>query len=653
MTVPVSLATLDGLPVPHERYAAIPGEMRAFRQWVCWWFVDRDGKRAKVPVDPTTGRNASVTNPTDWTSFDEAVSASPRYDGIGFVFTASDPYCGIDFDKSDDPGTIAAQQRIFETFDSYSERSVSRTGLHIIVKGKLKSGRRKGAIEVYSSERFFVMTGDVFEGKPIAERQPLLDQLWHEMGDDKPDVAHSMPDEPQRYSDADVIASLPPAIRTLFDGTASSGDASADDLALCNALAPRTGWCREQAERLWLASSLGQRDKVRSRAEYRDWTLARAFDAYPGPSMSFAGMTAPGNAATIPLPIFPTIDAREFAGKPVPERSWHVEDMVPAGTVTLLNGDGGTGKSQLALQLAVATVARTLWIGRPAKQGGALFVTAEDEMDEVHRRLASILAAQNLGFNDVPGLTLSSLAGMDALLATVRAGNPVVIPTGLYASLAALVATLRPTLIVLDTLADLFGGNENNRSEARQFIGILRGLSINSGATVLLLAHPSLAGMESKTGSSGSTAWNNSVRSRLYLTGTKDDVDARTLETMKANYGRIGAKLSLRWYKGVFVEASFAQLEPGYQAFVESGTDDIFLTILDDLTMQRRHVSHNPGSRNFAPKVFADLPLGKAHGKKKLQEAMERLFASDRIHVAMSDGPPSRQTQIVALGAGK
>src|SRR5690606_40940583 len=64
---------------------------------------------------------------------------------------------------------------------------------------------------------------------------------------------------------------------------------------------------------------------------------------------------------------------------------------------------------------------------------------------------------------------------------------------------------------------DLFGGDEINRNQVRRFIGMLRALAIAFDTAVVLLSHPSVQGMQTGTGTSGSTAWNNSVRSRLYL----------------------------------------------------------------------------------------------------------------------------------------
>ena len=55
---------------------------------------------------------------------------------------------------------------------------------------------------------------------------------------------------------------------------------------------------------------------------------------------------------------------------------------------------------------------------------------------------------------------------------------------------------------MLDTLADLFGGDEIKKVHARQFISMLRGLAIEFNVTVLLLSHPSQAGMSSGSGMS-------------------------------------------------------------------------------------------------------------------------------------------------------
>ncbi|MCA3518508.1 MAG: AAA family ATPase, partial [Rhodobacter sp.] len=215
--------------------------------------------------------------------------------------------------------------------------------------------------------------------------------------------------------------------------------------------------------------------------------------------------------------LFDFFPARDLADKPIPPRHWHVDDLVPGGTVTLLSGDGGTGKSLLAMQLAVATAIGGRWLGQDVAGGGALYLSAEDDRDELHRRLSDICASAGAGLADLDRLTLCPLAGEDALLASLDRATGALRPTALFRDLDARLASERPALMVLDTLADLFPGNENDRAQARQFVGMLRGLAIRHECAVLLLAHPSLAGLSTGTGTSGSTGWNNSVRSRIYL----------------------------------------------------------------------------------------------------------------------------------------
>ena len=55
---------------------SIPPELRERPQWVNWRAEERNGKMTKIPICPTTGDYASVSEPSTWTSFDEAVVSS-------------------------------------------------------------------------------------------------------------------------------------------------------------------------------------------------------------------------------------------------------------------------------------------------------------------------------------------------------------------------------------------------------------------------------------------------------------------------------------------------------------------------------------------------------------------------------------------------
>jgi putative DNA primase/helicase len=150
---------------------SIPRELRDRDQWAPYRLEkNRKGKLTKVPYDAKTGRNASSTNPATWCPFDFALMASHRggYDGIGYMFSADDPYFGVDIDHvRDDPERLTWALDIVARFDTYAEWSRSGTGIHIIGRGRLPEGgrnNRQQGIEVYDRARFFTFTGQLIEG---------------------------------------------------------------------------------------------------------------------------------------------------------------------------------------------------------------------------------------------------------------------------------------------------------------------------------------------------------------------------------------------------------------------------------------------------------------------------------------------------------
>ena len=358
-----------------------------------------------------------------------------------------------------------------------------------------------------------------------------------------------------------------------------------------------------------------------------------------------SGITT-GIGAPPPFADLNWFSAADLAGKPIPARGWLVRDMIPDRTVTLLGGDGGTGKSQIALQLSVATEIGAEWLGQFPEQGPVVFASAEDDQDELHRRLSDIAASHNVGLADLSGLHLASLAGRDAVMGVPdKAG--IIRETAVWRGLVEKVEQVKPRLVVIDTLADIFAGNENARAEARQFIGQLRGLAIRHACAVLLLNHPSLSGMANGAGTSGSTAWSNSVRSRIYFErakgedGIEIDPDLRILKVMKANYGPVGMEIRLRWAKGVF-RLDGQSVGAFDRLAADAKADRVFLDLLAKFEREGRSVSPKR-SNTYAPVMFAAHPNAEGVTKRALEAAMERHFAAARI-VVETIGPASRQT---------
>ncbi|MES2665414.1 MAG: AAA family ATPase [Pseudomonadota bacterium] len=334
--------------------------------------------------------------------------------------------------------------------------------------------------------------------------------------------------------------------------------------------------------------------------------------------------------------------AATLAGRAVPERKWLVPDLIPARTVTLLYGDGGTGKSLLALQLAVAVATGQRWLGRETQGGQCVFLSAEDEADELHRRLSDILAHEGADFAGLDRLTLRSMAGEDALLAQIEGPHKPLLPTPLCEEIDALLADLKPALLVLDTLADLFPGNENDKAQVRQFVGILKGLAIRHDCAVVTLAHPSMSGMASGTGTSGNVAWGNSARSRLYFkrieeAGQEDNPDARVLTTKKVNYGRSGSETMVTWRDGVFVlDAREAGLDRVARNAV---AERVFLSLVRLWTIQGR-----PPNPTMAPANFAASSESEGIRKAAFTQARDALLAQGKLKIVRS-GPDTRPLQ--------
>jgi RecA-family ATPase len=349
-----------------------------------------------------------------------------------------------------------------------------------------------------------------------------------------------------------------------------------------------------------------------------------------------------------PEPAMPFINVVGWHNQPVPAREWCVPNRIPMRNVTLFSGEGAIGKSIVSLQLAVATALGKDWLNSLPEFGPTIVVCCEDDEDELHRRLSDILRHCGATFADLKDMHIISMAGRDALMA-VPERNGLIKPTKLFERLGTAARDIRPKLIVLDNSADVFGGNENDRAQVRQFVGILRGLAIAANAGVVLTSHPSLTGQHSGTGLSGSTAWHASVRSRLYMqrATVKDeepDPNLRVIEVMKSNYGPVGESISMRWKDGVFVPVtSMGGLD---RLAAEQAAEDLFLKLLDRWQEQGRSVSDKPTANNYAPRMFATDPDGK--GKRKaLADAMARLFTTRKIKVETYGRPSRPVTRLV------
>jgi primase-polymerase (primpol)-like protein len=247
----------------------VPPELLEYKQWVLWRKADVNGRITKVPISPWSGKAAACDKPQTWGTYRHVLYALRRFpcDGIGFVFTDVDPFCGIDLDNCRTVnGAIALDALdMIRRFGSYTELSPSATGAHILIKAKLSGkGRRTGKIEIYDSGRYFTVTGKHVSGTPFAiqSRQEALERLAAELFPEssslrKTVVAHI------DLSDEQLIERAKSArngdrFRRLWAGDVSDygNDHSRADLALCRILAFWCGGDCERVDRLFRRSGL-------------------------------------------------------------------------------------------------------------------------------------------------------------------------------------------------------------------------------------------------------------------------------------------------------------------------------------------------------------------------------------------------------------
>jgi RecA-family ATPase len=367
---------------------------------------------------------------------------------------------------------------------------------------------------------------------------------------------------------------------------------------------------------------------------------------------SGAQLDAPGS----PQPL-PWLDMSAWDDEPAPERKWAIKDRVPLNQAGLFSGEGGTGKSIIELTKDVAHVAGKDWLGSLPEPGPAFYIGAEDDADEIHIRLDAIASHYGVTFKQLKdgGLYVLSMLGQDATLCTALGKGGKVEVTPFYNHLLEAAGDIKPKNISIDTLSRAFAGNEIDRVQVYAFAMHMQALAKVAGGSVTVLSHPSLAGISSGSGISGSTAWDAAFRFRQYLTGIKPsdgeqpDSDVRELQFKKNQYGPLGESVAVRYQRGLFLPiAGMSNLD---KLARQQGADEAFLALLARYERDGRNVSDKPTSNAYAPTIFGKEKEAKTAGMRKLdlEDAMRRLFEAEKIHVEHY-GRPSRPYSRLRLG---
>ena len=510
----------------------IPDEFKRLPQWVCWrfqWCEPTDtnpGRWTKPPYRPT-GYPASHSKPASWASFEKVRAAYERggFDGIGFVVTESDPFCGIDLDGWRDPVTGQLNDRardVVARLDSYTEISPSGCGVRIWVKGKLPPGERsKGSkadgVEAYDTVRFLTLTGQRLEGTPdtVNERGDALaqfhaDYLATPEPKQKPQREEAPDIQPLALDDVTLLekaraASNGAKFAALWNGD-TGNDASVADLSLCSLLAFWTGRDPARMDALFRRSALW-REKwdVPHRADGATYGQMTIEEAISRPGDTYTGKKGNDAVSTLGAKATPheldgqsdgEANKKPRASKLVrigelhkePPTPWLIQRILMGGTLSLFTADSGSYKSFLALHIAYCVAHGIPFFGRGVKSGPVVYVAGEG---------AGGVRARSIAWDKHHERTSpDNLFVWKGAVQIANAGEVAAFLLDLEES------EVSPSLIIFDTLNRCaIGLEENSAKDMGLFIAGLEHIKGATGAHVSVVHHNNAMGK-----SRGSTA---------------------------------------------------------------------------------------------------------------------------------------------------
>lgn len=324
-------------------------------------------------------------------------------------------------------------------------------------------------------------------------------------------------------------------------------------------------------------------------------------------------------------PVLDLVSGAQSIARSDVESVWMWDQWILRGNVTLISGDGGGGKS-LALMQLLAHVSEGLpFMNNKVLRGPTLYVSAEDERPEVDRRVKAIKRV--MPFNTLADFHTLCVDDLEdpSLFAPGPDGRCIFTP--LLTAIEQIIATIRPVGVGLDPLADLFGGNEISRIEVRAFVSGLRKIARKYDCAIIMVGHPSVDGMKTGRGYSGSTAWNNSVRSRITFDASEDDDDVRVMTLAKSNRSKRGVKIEMRWING-----SFVKIDPNSVVNDERLTDDQIINIvrIADSGVDYRYDPQSPEWFGYMVGEQLDIDVGHC-GLKREERSIEIISSRKRI----------------------
>jgi hypothetical protein len=554
------------------------------RRWVLWSWKERPQGPTKVPMQ-RSGAPASSTDPSTWATLHELEGAK-GFSGVGIMLTG-DGLGGIDLDHCRDPVTGAVDPwaaEIIADFGSYAEVSPSGTGVKILALGapeKLPGSKwtPEGVApketgmphaDIFTDKRFFTVTRKVLDSVPdeivdAGDVDGAWNRLCYRIGKYRSQTERVQVSLPDRVELDDALLSrmreIPVVWARWINGTEGGADRSSNDAALASAMAGAefthreiraalegyklgqigsgklTGGDAERQVLRLLELSEGHRPRASYQHPDEIETLAQVVGEGFARAQEQVRKEAERRAQEERESVLFTPEQASvayFLENHPPERQWILPGVLPLGVGAMFGGAGGVGKSYSTLLLAVSIcLGIDFWGLGQCNPGKVMIFSAEDDRDEMHRRLHKVLdwmIAAGVPFEPyhLEGrLFISDRVGKDNLMTVVR--DREVQRTAMAERIARTVAQVPGvSLVILDPLSRFRGGSGNAEEEATRFVEAVESVRTYTGATVLLPVHlnkaASRSGDSSQDAIRGSSALVDGMRWVGTLLGMSEQV---------------------------------------------------------------------------------------------------------------------------------
>jgi|GEM_PF-3971046 len=519
-----------------DKYRNVPTTLKERKQWILYKteLNLKTDKLTKVPYD-TYGNKASTTAPEQWSDFTTAVTTLNNggdYSGMGFVFTEQDKLVGIDFDNCIKDGVIdPTVEEWIKRLNSYTEYSQSGNGLHIILQGSLDPsyknvGSIKGIkVEVYNKSRYFVMTGNVYNGlNNVQARQDELDEFLYNWMEKRSQLAiQTFDSEDEKYTDDEIIGlithdkkasdifNINSAWQDYKIGDGSQSDA---DIWLCSRIAAYSR-VPDQIDRIFRCSALYR--KKWERPDYRQRTIELALTKNPGNDWL---QTTTAQADNLVDKVFRPTWKNKPTADPITLKLNGIR-CGSAGNLTSIVALAGIGKSSVCEAISSAAItsnADNLGFEITIPNPRVLYIDTErvhsDHWTSWKRvmKRAGVKEGENVDHVDWYAIvTLTTVEEKRKLLEDLLEKN-------------------KYDFVLLDTVAD-FLTDVNSIEQTAELSNWIRGLANEHGFTTILTIHsnPSQEGSNKARGHLGSELLRRSET--VFKLEHDRTIDQRTLTT--------------------------------------------------------------------------------------------------------------------------